>query len=90
MKLAVTANTRFFDMNRFSKNLGQNASGVAISGQSERFSPGRNGSKVVYLIAFNSLPGRPTLEPFWPGENLSNQHEIARAVRIWPKLFNDD
>ena len=25
-----------------------------------------------------------------PGENLSNQPEIARAVRIWPKFFSDD
>ena len=68
------------------KNLGQILTVLAILDHFERFSPGQNGPKV----------GRPVrlfkviwLEPFWPGEYLSNQPKIARAVRIWPKIFSN-
>ena len=59
-------------------------------GQLERFSPGQNGSEVGRQITLNGLAGHPTSEPFGPGENLSNQPEIARTVRILPKFFSDD
>ena len=72
------------------KSLGQILAALAISGHFERFSPGQNGSEVGRQITLNSLTGRPTSEPFWPGENLSKWPEIARAARIWPKLFSGD
>ena len=44
---------------------------LAILGHSERFSPGNIRPEVGHPIALNSLAGRPTSEPFGPGENLS-------------------
>ena len=53
------------------KKLGQILTALEIWGRLERFSPGPNGSEVGRQITLNSLAGRPTLEPFGPGENLS-------------------
>ena len=41
-------------------------------------------------ITLNSHTGHPTLGPFGPGENLSNDLKSLRTVRIWPKFFSDD
>ena len=73
----------------FSKNLGQNLSGVAISGHLERFSPGSNGSEVGRQIALHGLPGSPTSKPFWPGENLSKWPEIAIPLRFCTKFLEN-
>ena len=72
------------------KKLGQMLTTLAILGHFERFSPGPNGSKVGCPVRLFKVICLLTLEPFGPGENLSNQPEIARAVRIWPKFFSDD
>ena len=71
------------------QKFGPNPSGVAISGHSERFSPGPNGSEVGRPIALNSPPGRPTSEPFGPGENLSEWPEIATPLGFWPKFLEN-
>ena len=55
----------------FLKNLGQFLSALAISGHSERFSPGVNGSEVGGPEGLFIYMGPPTSEPFTPGENLS-------------------
>ena len=73
----------------FLKYLGQFLSALAISGHSERFSPGKIRSEVGGPLALNSPSGRPTSEPFGPGENLSKWPEIARALRNWPKHFKN-
>ena len=62
---------------------------LAISGHSERFSPGNIRSEVGHPIALNSPPGRPTSERILPGENLSERPEIARALGNWPKYFKN-
>ena len=72
------------------KNLGQIPAALAISGIFERFSPGQNGPEVGGPVRLFKVIWRPTSEPFWPGENLSDWPQIAKAVRIWPKLFSDD
>ena len=82
-------NFRGFSARWFLKNLGQFLSALAISGHSERFSPGVNGSEVGGPIYMNSPPGPPTSEHSWPGENLSEWPEIARALRNWPKFFKN-
>ena len=64
-------------------------SALAILGHSERFSPGEIRFEVGRQIALNSPTGRPTSEPFWPGENLSEWPKIARALRNWPKCFKN-
>ena len=46
-------------------------SALAISGHSERFSPGTIRSEVGGPIYINSPPGPPTWERIVPGENLS-------------------
>ena len=46
------------------KNLGQIIAALAISGISERFSPGPNDSEVGPQTTLNSLAGHPALEPF--------------------------
>ena len=73
----------------FLKNLGQFLSALAISGHSERFSPGQNGPEVGGPEGLWLTTGPPTLGPFWPGENLSEWPEIARALRNWPKFFKN-
>ena len=73
----------------FLKNLAQFLSALAISGHSERFSPGPNGSEVGGPVYINSPSGPPTLEPFGPGENLSEWPEIARALTNWPKIYKN-
>ena len=73
----------------FLKNLSTFLSALAISGHSERFSPGPNGSEVGGPIYINNPSGPPTSEPFTPGENLSEWPEIARALRNWPKFFKN-
>ena len=72
------------------KNLGQILTVPAISGHLERFSPGQNGPKVGCPVRLFQVIWLPTSEPFWPGENILNQPEIARAVRMWPTFFSDD
>ena len=57
----------FVELNDFCRILAN----FAISGHSERFSPGEIRSEVGHKIALNSPPGRPTLESISPGENLS-------------------
>ena len=51
----------------------------------ERFSPGQNGPKVGCPVRLFKVICLPTLDPIGPGENLLNQPEIARTVRILPK-----
>ena len=62
-------------------------SGVAISGHSERFSPGPNGSEVGRPGGLFKAIGHPTLEPLGPGENLSERPEIATPLGFWPKFL---
>ena len=64
-------------------------SGVAISGHLERFSPGQNGSEVGRPEGLSKAIGRPTSEPFWPGENLSEWPEIATPLGFWPKFLEN-
>ena len=64
-------------------------SGVATSGHSERFSPGPNGSEVGRPEGLWLTTGRPTLEPFGPGENLSEWPEIATPLGFWPKFLEN-
>ena len=73
----------------FLKYLGQFLSALAISGHSERFSPGPNGSEVGRPEGLWLTLGPPTLERILPGENLSEWPEIARALRNWPKYFKN-
>ena len=61
----------------FSKNLGQNVSGVAISGHSERILPGVIRSEVGRPEGLWLTTGRPTLERITPCEILSE----------WPSNF---
>ena len=73
----------------FLKNLSTFLSALAISGHSERFSPGPNGSEVGGPRVSHSPSGRPTSDRILPGENLSEWPEIARALRNWPKYFKN-
>ena len=38
-------------------------------------------------MGVDSLPGRPTSDPFWPGEEFSVWDEIATPFRFRPKFF---
>ena len=60
---------------------------LAISGHSERFSPGKIRSEVGGPEGLFRARGPPTSKRIWPGENLSKIPEIARAARTWPKFF---
>ena len=81
--------SRGFSALIFLKYLGQFLNALAISGHSERFSPGQNGPEVGGPEGLWLTTGPPTLGPFWPGENLSEWPEIARALRNWPKFFKN-
>ena len=72
------------------KNFGQIPFVLAIWGHSEWFSPCQNGPEVGCPVRLFKVIWCPTSEPFWPGENRSNQSKITKAVRIWPKFFSDD
>ena len=74
---------------RFSKNLGQNQTGVAISGHSERISHGVIRSKVGRPVVSHSPSGRPTSERITPGEILSEWPEITTPVWFWPKFLEN-
>ena len=73
----------------FSKNLGQNLTGVEISGSSERISPGPIRSEVGCPEVSHSPPGRQTSERIGPGEILSELPEISTPVRFWPKFLEN-
>ena len=73
----------------FLKYFGQFLSGLAISGLSKRFSPGKICSKVGRPEGLWLTLGPPTSERKLPGENLSEWPEIARALRNWPKYFKN-
>ena len=64
-------------------------SGVAISGHSERFSPGPNGSEVGRPEGLWLTTGPPTLERITPGEILSEWPEITTPVWFWPKCLEN-
>ena len=63
------------------KYLGQFLSALAISSDSERFSPGEIRSKVGRPEGLWLTLGPPTPEPFEPGEISTEGPEIARAFR---------
>ena len=70
----------------FSKVGDQIVSGVAISGHSERFLPGRNGFQVECPGGlFQSTSG--TLEPLRPGKILSEWPKIATALLFSPNFW---
>jgi len=69
------------------KKLSPNLSALAISGHSERISPGKIRSKVGCQIALNSS----NFGAYFTGEIFSKRPEIARAraLRLWPKFFKN-
>ena len=73
----------------FLKYLGQFLSALAISGHSERFSPGKIRSEVGCPGGLFKAIGCPTSERISPGENLSRWPKIARTLRNWPKYFEN-
>ena len=64
-------------------------SALAISGHSERFSPGKIRSEVGRPEGLWLTPGRPTSERITPGEILSELPEITAPVRFWPKFLEN-
>ena len=89
LRVRPRENFRGFSARWFLKNLGQFLSALAISGHSERFSPGEIRSEVGGPIYINSPPGPPTSERIWPGEISTEGPEIARALGKWPKFFKN-
>ena len=71
----------------FLNTLGHNLSALAISGHSERISPGKIRSEAGRPGGLFKAIWHPTLEHILPGEILSEWHEIARALRFWLKFF---
>ena len=69
--------------------MGQNLTGVLISGNSERISPGVIRSEVGRPKGLWLTPGRPTSERITPGEILSELPEITAPVRFWPKFLEN-
>ena len=62
------------------KYLGQFLSALAISGHSERFSPGNLRSEVGRPEGLWLTLGPPTSEPFGPGEISTEGPEIPRPI----------
>ena len=73
----------------FLKYLGQFPSALAISGHSERFSPGNIRSEVGRPEGLWLTLGPSTSEPFGPGEISTEGPGIARAFRNLPKYFKN-
>ena len=69
--------------------MGQNLTGVAVSGNSERISPGVIHSEVGRLEGLWLAPGRPTSEHITPGEIRSEFPKIATTVRFWHKFLEN-
>ena len=64
-------------------------SDLAISGHSERFSPGQIRTEVGGPGGLFIYMGPPTSVCIWPGEILTEGPEIARALMNWPKFFKN-
>ena len=73
----------------FPKIWGQNLTGVGISGNSERISPGPIRSEVGHPGGLGLTTGCPTLECIGPGEILSELPEITTLVRFWPQFLEN-
>ena len=69
--------------------MGQNQTGVVISGHSERISPGVIRSEVGRPERLGLTTGRPTLDRITPGEILSERPEITTPVWFWPKFLEN-
>ena len=69
--------------------MGQNQTGVAISGHSERISPGVIRSEVGRPEGLWLTTGRPTSECITPGEILSEWPEVTTPVWLWPKFLEN-
>ena len=73
----------------FPKIWAQNQTGVAISGHSEKISPGVIRSEVGRPEGLWLTTGRPTSECITPGEILSEWPEITTPVWFWPKFLEN-
>ena len=82
----ILGDSRAYD---FPKNWAQNQTGVVISGNSERISPGVIRSEVGRPEGLWLTTGRPTSECITPGEILSEWPEITTPVWFWPKFLEN-
>ena len=69
--------------------MGQNLTGVEISGNLERISPGPIRSEVGRPGGLWLTSEQTTSERIGPGEILSELPEISPQVRFWPKFLEN-
>ena len=74
---------------QWSKNLSQNLTGVVISGNSERISPGVIRSEFGRPEGLWLISGRPTWWHIMPGKIHSELPEFATPVRFRPKFLEN-